>query len=153
MSGLLSEEELSTVPATLDTHTSIVPHLRRHIAALEKERDEWRAKAMDVERHPVVVAIRAERDAALADNAAHVLRMRQLHARFLEHGVNDDGVISMLDDLPDAWTQPHPVAALLEEHRKALAHERQRAEMAEAAHAVTTASMKAALVRARNDGL
>lgn len=40
--------------------------LRARVRDLEGERDEWRAKAMDVEKHPVVVALRQERDLALA---------------------------------------------------------------------------------------
>lgn len=34
------------------------------LAEVEKERDEWRTKALDVEQHPVVVALLRERDEA-----------------------------------------------------------------------------------------
>ena len=53
-----------------------VAALRQRAEQAEKERDEWRTKAMDVETHPVVVALKQERGCAEADNAALLARLQ-----------------------------------------------------------------------------
>lgn len=100
-----------------------------HIAALEKERDENASIAVDAVR---------DREAALADNAAlveHARTERQmlslLYHRIMAMGPRNEAMADAvttverwMDAVPDTYEQPHPGAALLEEHRKALVRAR-----------------------------
>src|SRR5688500_11658590 len=52
--------------------------LRQRAEMAEREREEWRTKAMDVETHPVVVALRQEKERAAADNAALLKHLRRM---------------------------------------------------------------------------
>lgn len=54
----------------------------QRIAELEQERDEWRTKALDVEKHPVVVALRRERDALAAALEAIRMHVRDQYIHF-----------------------------------------------------------------------
>lgn len=47
-------------------HATCVADLEAKLEKAEAESDEWRAKALDVEKHPVVLALLAERDDARA---------------------------------------------------------------------------------------
>lgn len=77
------------------------------------------AKAADVDTADSiaahVAALEKERDAALADNAALVKQVTGVAPYLAAHGFDLRGT---------AFTRPHPGAALLEEHRKALVHAR-----------------------------
>ncbi|MEN6604281.1 MAG: hypothetical protein ABFD86_17860 [Bryobacteraceae bacterium] len=58
----------------VDTQVSQIEAACKQAEAAEAERDEWRTKALDVEKHPVVVALVEERDALRrrAERAEHI---------------------------------------------------------------------------------
>jgi hypothetical protein len=62
----------------VDTQVSQIEAACKQAEAAEAERDEWRTKALDVEKHPVVVALLAERDALRAkfENYAEMAQYR-----------------------------------------------------------------------------
>lgn len=120
-------EDMAQRIAALEQH---VAELEKSLENARKERDEWRRKAMDAESHPVVVAMRQERDAAIADNAALVNGLRHARATMAalrdtdnpksrrssaERGISSADTVLLAD---------HPGAALLEEHRMALVRAR-----------------------------
>jgi len=105
--------------------------------------------------HPMR-ALERERDAALADNAALLQTVRHLTEGNMMEGIKGATI---------AKTDPHPGAALLEEHRKALAQvehlTRQRTHVAGLLGVADNgayqndwwAPVRKALARARNEGL
>lgn len=98
--------------------------LLKKVAALEAERDEWRTQALD--RDLCVTRLTGERDAAIADNAVLLAFVKDQASVACE-----ETTITSLE-CGDCATcgarqlrrQPHPGAALLEKHAKALASER-----------------------------
>lgn len=100
MSGLLDPNELRRILKRADTKSATWQEMdlvRAHIAALEKERD-----------------------AALADNAALVEVLGDVAHRSMDTLGGQDAH----DRAVRVHAQPHPGAALLEEHRKALVRAR-----------------------------
>lgn len=55
----------------VETQVSQIEAACKQAEAAEAERDEWRTKALDVEKHPVVVALVEERDALRAASETH----------------------------------------------------------------------------------
>lgn len=156
MGDLLDREELETLLSGL-TGDGARGRIRRHIAALEKERDEYARWHIDLLQR--VHELEKESAIALADNAALVEHLRFWEKMLVDVVTNGAGADLGWMDQPKAEAMlaairaPHPGASLLEEHRKALEYERQRAELAELAHAVTADVARVAVVRAKNEGL
>jgi hypothetical protein len=139
-------------PSGLDPE-ALKLHIREHLTtcplhpmrALEKERDANAQSAVNAVR---------DREAALANYAALLAAGNRIHD-LAQHDeacrmlVGDD--FAMCDCAIGDWQQvqrePHPGAALLEEHRKALKDAEVRG------YARCTDDMQKALVRARNEGL
>lgn len=88
-----------------------------------------------------------ERDAAVADNAALVEDMKRAHVAAMHVTTLPGTLQEVWEATSKAWRQPHPGAALLEQHRKALedAYQRGRDDERKAGGL--------SLARARNEGL
>ena len=183
------EAENATYGKAVDSLTRVVEKDQQHISDLEKslenvrkERDEAIPRTRDAERRADLSEqalreaqaangrllsdsrhIAQQRDTALSDNAALLMFVAPL-AEVACEGVGPEECgecVSCMAKLHVA--QPHPGAALLEEHRKAL--ERRDAAMKLAAMTQQTVEMlnaridqdeidhAKALVRARNEGL
>lgn len=151
------ERSLEDTREERDTARAEVEGLKAQLAERDAAVDEWLRREGEQRQ-------RAER--AEADNAKLVQRMKNTVAS-LRKAVDEEKAKTrpsqarvmewmhalVLFEQHVNMAHLHPGAALLEEHRKALEHERQRADLAEAAHAVTADAARVALVRARNEAL
>jgi hypothetical protein len=81
---LIPERLVSSIATQIDAHTA---DLRALLAQQAARADEWEKKAMDVEHHPVVVALLAERDAykRMADEAGcQLVDVREVNRKLAE---------------------------------------------------------------------
>lgn len=114
MNGLLDPNELRRILKRADTGVATwreMDLVRAHIAALEKERDAALQRESEVAF--ALEKVRSERDAALVDNAA----LLQALLDVAELRLSGPTLAAMAAKLR---AEPHPGAALLEAHRKAL---------------------------------
>jgi hypothetical protein len=140
-SGLLNEAaRLKKVAKVLrDSMPSVADRLEASAAALETHATTFQAKDAEI------ATLKADNAVVLAD----LRTMHEVAQDVMRHEERERIRYAILDRME----KPHPGAALLEEHKRALQYANDKLEVAGLAYATLDKSVRVALVRARNEGL